>query len=379
MWKILIPSAIFARETNLPPMNRLSHLITAVILLLALESTATPAAALRIQKNWDLAVETWAAEAKTATTPEARAKVSAKRPNATTFARQMWETIGPSLKQDWTLEPAAWFLVAARGQTTEDNKGSKTPTFSAETEAIRKSIESYHLKSPKLIPMCMALANLGDPRSLSILEKIESGNPDKKTQGVAALAASMILKTLGDNADLTRRRLTYLRKAIIESSDVELGKTTVAKLAEDELYVIRFLEKGRIAPDLVGADSAGRPLKLSDQEGKVVILLFWGSTIPEADRVIQITADMTKKLQGKAVVMLGVNHDPLEKLRSLEADGTVVWKNFSDPENKLATEFRVNSWPTVFVLDGQRKIHYVGTQGTFAELTAEALLSEAKP
>jgi hypothetical protein len=33
----------------------------------------------------------------------------------------------------------------------------------------------------------------------------------------------------------------------------------------------------------------------------------------------------------------------------------------------------------VFVLDGQRKIHYVGTQGTFAELTAEALFSEAKP
>lgn len=360
-------------------MNRLSHLIAAVSLLLAIESTATPAAALRIQKNWDLAMETWSSEAKTATTPEARAKVIAKRPSATTFARQMWETISPALKQEWTLEPAAWFLLAAHGKITEDAKGSITATFTAEIEAVRKSIEAYHLKSPKLIPLCMALANLGDPRSLSILEKIESGHPDKKTQGVAALGASMILKSLGDNADITRRRLTYLRKAIIESADVELGTTNVAKLAENELYIIRFLNKGCIAPDLNGVDSAGRPLKLSDQQGKIVILLFWSSTIPEADRVVQITADMTQKFQGKAVVVLGVNHDPLEKLRSLEADGTVAWKNFSDPENKLATEFRVNSWPTVFVLDGQRKIHYVGTQGTFAELTAEALLSEAKP
>lgn len=360
-------------------MNRLSHLIATVFLLLVLKSAATPDAALRIQKNWDLAVETWTAEAKIATTPEARALVISKRPNATTFARKMWETISPSLKQDWTLEPAAWFLLAARGQFTEDAKGSKTPTFSAETEIIRKSIETDHLKSPKLIPMCMALAALGDPRSLSILEKIESEHPDKKIQGVAALGASIILKNLGDNADLTRKRLTYLRKAIIESSDVQLGTTTVAKLAEDELYVIRFLDKGRIAPDLSGVDSAGRPLKLSDHAGKVVMLLFWSSTIPESDRVVQITADMLKKFQGKAVVILGVNHDPLEKLRAMEAEETVAWRNFSDPENKLAAEFRVNTWPTVYVLDGQRKIHYVGTHGTFAELTAEALLSEAKP
>ncbi len=359
-------------------MNRLSHLITAAFLLLAIESSATPATALRIQKSWELAVETWSAEAKTATTPEARAKANAKRPNATTYARQMWETIGPSLKQDWTLEPAAWFLAATRGQVTQDTKGSTTPTFAAEIEAIRKSIESYHLKSPKLIPMCMALAAIGDPRSLSILEKIESDHPDRKTQGVAALGASMILKNLGDNADLSRRRLTYLRKAIIESSDVELGTTTVAKLAENELYVIRFLEKGRIAPDLNGVDSAGRPLKLSDQQGKVVLLLFWSSTIPEADRTVQITVDMVKKFQGKPIVILGVNHDPLEQLRSMEAEGTVTWQNFSDPENKLATEFRVNSWPLVFVLDGQRKIYYAGTHGTFAELTAEALLSETK-
>ncbi len=90
----------------------------------------------------------------------------------------------------------------------------------------------------------------------------------------------MILKTLGDDPELMRKRLTYLRKAIIQSSDVNLGGTTVAKLAEDELYIIRFLTKGRVAPDLSGTDSAGRPLKLSDHKGKVIVLLFWGSTMP---------------------------------------------------------------------------------------------------
>lgn len=360
-------------------MNRLSRLIAVVSLLLAADSIATPTDAQRIQKSWDVAMEKWSLEARAAATPEARAKAIASRPDASAFARRMWETIGSSLDEDWTLEPAAWFLHATRGLITESADGSTVPTFAAEIDAIRRSVETKHLRSPKLIPICTALATLGDPRSLSILEKIESAHPDRKTQGVAALGAAMILKALGEDPELMRKRLTYLRKAIIESSDVELGGSTVAKLAEDELYQIRFLAKGRIAPDLSGVDSAGRPLKLSDHKGRIVILLFWSSTIPEADRVVRITADMVKKFENRPLIILGVNHDPLEKLRAMEADGTVPWRNFSDPENQLATEYRVNSWPIVYVLDGERKIHYTGPQGSFAELTAEALLSELKP
>jgi hemerythrin-like domain-containing protein len=74
-----------------------------------------------------------------------------------------------------------------------------------------------------------------------LLEKIERGSPDRKVQGVAALGVSMILKTLGDEGDVMKRRLAMLRKAIIESSDVEIEGQTVAKLAEDELYIIRYL------------------------------------------------------------------------------------------------------------------------------------------
>ena len=45
---------------------------------------------------------------------------------------------------------------------------------------------------------------------------------------------------------------------------------------------------------------------------------------------------------------------------------------------KLAREYRINILPQVLILDGERKIHYFGAPGSFAEITAEALLSEAK-
>jgi peroxiredoxin len=360
-------------------MNHLSRLLAATFLLLAAESNASPEDARRIQKSWQLAMENWSLETRAATTPEARAAAFAKRPDTTPYARQMWDQIGSALDQEWTLEPAAWFLRNAPGLLATQADGSTKSMFAAEIEAVLNAVETRHLKSANLIPMCMALATTGNPRSLVLLEKIQANHPDAKTQGVAALAAAMVLKSIGDDGELMRKRLTCLRKAIIDSSDVDLGGTTVAKLAENELYIIRYLAKGRIAPDLSGIDSASRPLKLSDFTGRIVLLLFWNSTMQEASRVIEITAGLERKFQGRPFVVLGVNHDSLEKLRSMEADGIVSWRNFSDPSNQLAGEYRVGSWPLVYVLDGERKIHYAGAPGSFAELTVDALLSETKP
>ncbi|MEI8038658.1 MAG: redoxin domain-containing protein [Verrucomicrobiota bacterium] len=360
-------------------MNRLSHLSAAMSLLLAAAAPAAPADAQRLEKKWQLTLEQWSLETRVATTAEARAKVWNARPDVTPIARQMWEIIGPSLAEEWSLEPAAWFLQATTNLLATRPDGSTAPTFAKETDAIRKALEAHHLKSPKLIPVCMALAATRDARSLAVLEKIQAGNPDPKTQGVAALGAAMILKTLGDDPELTRKRLTDLRQAIIQSADVDLGGTTVAKLAEDELYIIRYLAKGRVAPDLSGIDSAGLPLQLSNLKNQVIVLLFWNSTCQDVERVVQITRDLVTKFQGRPLVVLGVCNDPLPKLRALEADSTVTWRNLSDPANKLAADYRIGAWPLVYVLDGERKIHYVGPPGSFADLTAEALLSEIKP
>ncbi|MES2657827.1 MAG: redoxin domain-containing protein [Verrucomicrobiota bacterium] len=360
-------------------MNRLSCLIALISLLAFARTTAAPADALRIQKSYQLSMDKWALEMRIATTPEDRTKAWNSRPDATPSAKEMWKTIGSSLDQEWTLEPAAWFLRTTPGLLATDENGTPQPIFSKDCDAVRKAIETYHLKSPKLIPVCSALAASPDPRSLALLEKIQITNPDPKIQGVAALGAAMQLKSLGDNVEIMTKRLTYLRKAIIQSADVDFNGSTVAKLAEDELYIIRFLTKGRVAPDLVGVDCAGKAMSLSANQGKVIVLLFWNSNVPDAQRIVQITTALETKFKGKPLAVLGVNNDTLEKLRVLQSDGTVPWPNFSDPENKLAQQYRVGSWPLVYVLDGERKIHYSGPPGSFAELTAEALLAEIKP
>ena len=355
------------------------RLIALIFLLVFSQVHAAPADAQRIQKSYQLAMDKWSLEMRIATTPAEQAKAWSTRPDATPFAKQMWTAIGQALDQDWTLEPAAWFLRITPGLLATGGAGTPQPIFAKENDAIRKAIETFHLNSLKLGPVCSALAVSPDPRSLALLEKIQATHPDPKIQGTAALGAAMQLKSIGDDGEIMRKRLTYLRKAIIQASDAEINGMTVAKLAEDELYIIRYLTKGRVAPNLAGVDSAKRPLSLEANKGKVIVLLFWNSNVPDAQRVVAITTAMQTEFKDRPLAIIGVNNDPVEKLRTLQADGTVPWTNFSDPDNQLAKEYRVGSWPLVYVLDGERKIHYAGAPGSFAELTVEALLAGAKP
>lgn len=352
----------------------LLSIVTSLIIPAAIH--ATPEEAQRIEKSWKLEMEKWALEARSATSAEQRAAVVDARPDLAKSARRMWLVLENSLTEPWTLPHMAWFLRASTGLLQVQPDGSNTPMFARETEAIRSAIERHHMRSPGLAPVCLALAATPEPRSLSVLETIESKHPERSVQGVAALGAAIILKSFGDEPELMRKRLTYLRKAIIESSDVDLGGgITVAKLAEDELYIIRFLGKGRIAPDLTGVDSGGRPLRISEHSEKAVVLMFWSSTMNEAERVLEITRGLERKFANRQVRILGVNQDPLEKLRSMEADGTVGWRSFSDPSGRLSREYRVAALPLVYVLDADRKIHYSGPPGSFVEFTVEALLA----
>lgn len=354
-------------------------LIALAISLFAGSAHATSAEAQRIMLTWETTFENWSLEMRAAATPQAHAAVLAKRPDRLGQARRMWQVIGPALNQEWAIEPAAWFLRITQGLMEPGPDGSSKAAFTAEIQQVIQAVETHHLMSSKLMPMCMALAASGNPRALPILEKIQTTNPNTRIQGVAAMATAVVLKSLGEDPELMRKRLKCLRKAIIDSSDVDLGGITVAKLAEDELYIIRHLTKGRVAPELDGMDSASRPIKLSGEAGRIVMLLFWSSAMNEADHVYEMTNAVRKRFEGRPVTVLGVNLDPLAKLRSLEADQTVTWRSISDSTGKLASTYRVNAVPLVYVLDGERRIHYSGMPGSFAELTIEALLSEHKP
>lgn len=348
-------------------------------LFLAPIAHATPEEAERIRRGYELSAETWSLKYQLAATPAEKQALLATRPDPQAAAKDLWAAISPSLKESWTIPHAAYFLDLTRNLTAAGADGTTQPAFSAERQRIIAAFTENHLKKPGIAPFCIALAESGSPKALSVLEKVIAENPDESTQGMAALAASMLLKELGEAPEVMKKRLTYLRKAIIQASDQKIGDTSVADIVTDELYVIRFLAKGRLAPDLSGTDVGGRVVRLSDMKGKTVILLFWDAKSAETDKIIALTNQLAMKYDGKPVAILGVTPESLDRIRALQADGSIKWNNIIDPADKLAGEYRIATRPAVLVLDDKGAIEYTGLPGSFVELTVDALLAGDKP
>ena len=248
-------------------MKRMVASVWAMAVMAGSAVAGTPAQAGAIRAEYEKSMTDWTARLRATASVEAQRAIWRQRPDAGAAARRMWQCLRDSLADEWSLEHVAWLLRAAAGlQGPVSEGGAGTETWPAVIDTVRGAVERGHLRSPGLAPVCMALVAVPDPRSLALLEKIEHGHPDRKVQGVAALGLSMLLKSLGDEGDVLKRRLTLLRKAIVESADVEIDGQPVAKLAEDELYVIRWLSKGREAPDLTGKDQAGKVFHLLEHD-----------------------------------------------------------------------------------------------------------------
>lgn len=363
-------------------LNALTALVTAMILpaMITPVTAATDAQAAEITQEYDRLHQLWLSEMRIA--PDARAleMIAKKRPNPAEFGKRLKTLLRSDLAHDWTLKYGAWLLKNDTGLKAESQR------------ALLNAVEKHHIKSPLVGPFCVAMIHLNPAgemprpgtlplrsRGMQLLEEIKKSNPDAKVQGQAALAISIMLGALGDDRRIMSQRIKNIREAIIKSADVRIGKVTVADIARDELFKINNLSKGRVAPDIVGVDSGNRPMKLSDFRGKVVMLVFWSSWDTEAARALQILRKVAESKAGKAFVVLGVNRDTVLNLRALEADRIVSWRNFSDPEQKIAKHYRIGSWPHCMVIDQKGAIQYRGTVGAFADAVANDLLLPKAP
>jgi hypothetical protein len=68
-----------------------------------------------------------------------------------------------------------------------------------------------------------------------------------------------------------------LYETVLKSyADVEIEGSTLVEPAKRELFIIRHLSIGRVAPNIEGEDIDGVKFTLTDYRGRVVLLDFWG-------------------------------------------------------------------------------------------------------
>ncbi len=156
---------------------------------------------------------------------------------------------------------------------------------------------------------------------------------------------------------------------------------TLAEEAQDHLNEIRDRQfPSQIAPEITSPDIHGKPLRLSDYRGKIVLLIFWGSWCAPCLRDIPHEREIFSRLRDKPFVMLGVNCDEdLDKAEKAVETHQMGWRNWTDGmpgSGPIVRAYRIRTYPSSVVIDNKGLIRYKNIFGDRLDRALDLLLHE---
>jgi thiol-disulfide isomerase/thioredoxin len=157
------------------------------------------------------------------------------------------------------------------------------------------------------------------------------------------------------------------------------SRQTIADIAGAELYDVRHLSIGKVAPEIEGESVDGKPLKLSDYRGKVVVLSFWASWCGPCMDLVPYERSLVKRLEGKPFALLGIDGDAdRQKAANVMVKEAMTWPSWWDPDGDgpIATQWNVRGWPTIYILDHNGVIRYKNFLRNDLGILVDTLLKE---
>jgi CubicO group peptidase (beta-lactamase class C family)/peroxiredoxin len=158
---------------------------------------------------------------------------------------------------------------------------------------------------------------------------------------------------------------------------------TLAAFAKKVQLEIDQLAVGRTAPEIVGSDIDGRPMRLSEYRGKVAVLKFWATWCGPCMGMVPHDRALVKRLEDKPFALLGIESDEDQpRAKKVIAEKGINWRSWWDGgtrEGPIAAAWNVSGlwgWPTIFVLDAHGVIRYKGVREQALDDAVDFLLEE---
>jgi len=194
-------------------------------------------------------------------------------------------------------------------------------------------------------------------------------------------ATERFVKEADPNA-LDRQAEALLERVVAEFADVPdwYDKRPLGAIAEGELFALRHLSVGKLAPEIVGRDHEGKLFALEDFRGKVVVLTFSGNWCGPCVGMYPQERELAARHAGKPFTLLSVNTDAsAETLRQSIAKGEIRWRCWWDGgmTGPITTRWGISQFPTIFVLDRTGVIRFKDIRGDDLDRAVTTLLDEA--
>lgn len=259
---------------------------------------------------------------------------------------------------------------------------------SVEAEEAMKILARDYADSDGLGPVCNAVGFVPFAKSEDFLRAIAEKSPHREIRAQAAFNLALILKQWTDNAAdladadspmarffgepvaervrkdpraMVREAERLFEQAREAAGDATYLKWRLAEAAELALYEMRDLAVGKPAPEIAADDLDGRPMKLSDFRGRVVVVSFWATWCGPCMALVPHERELVKSLEGKPFALLGINGDEdRDKARRAVGREGMAWPSWWDGgrEGAIASRWNIRNWPAIYVIDRQGIIRH---------------------
>lgn len=190
------------------------------------------------------------------------------------------------------------------------------------------------------------------------LRTILDENQDRFVRCTALFALASVIQAAGearqDEAEGLYQRLVKEFEGHDDPRTRNVVGTFVSR-AKAEAAEIRTRGLGKPAPKIEGEDLDGRPMKLSDFRGNVVLVSFWATWCGPCMKLIPHERALVARLKDKPFAIVGVNGDVEPEALSKALKETVIpWRSFQDKradKEAISVEWKVFGWPTLYLID----------------------------
>ena len=125
-------------------------------------------------------------------------------------------------------------------------------------------------------------------------------------------------------------------------------------------------ESAAAAPELAGDEWINsEPLKLGELRGRVVLIEFWTFGCYNCRNTLPFVKGWDDRYREKGLTVIGI-HSPefdeernVENLRRAVSSLGIRYPIVTDNDYKTWTAYKVEAWPTVFLLDKQGRIRWM--------------------
>jgi len=253
------------RDILIPVLILLPFLLTTAFSALAADDKTGPAASTpagqydALVNEFRKAQQDFFKASDAAKTKEVKETLSSSYPQPQNYSPRFLELARKHPKDPVAFDALVWVVTNDRyGQHVNDT-----------LEVLLRD----HIENEKLGQVAQALVYSNAREPAKTLERIIEKNPHREVKGTATYSLGLVKQGLDKNAEAEK----LFEQVLEKFGDVQGGfRGTLADAARGQLFEIRNLAIGKVAPDIEGEDMEGQNFKLSDYRGKVVVIDFWG-------------------------------------------------------------------------------------------------------